>query len=290
MKSTSTRWRTLIVTVLIAAGGAALAGGADAPRPPPPADEWKGTAEAHTDTMPLSADRPFSIGKHAELSPAGMLCSEAINRSIYRQDILHAFESRAHFDNCAFNESLTYLQQLIAKSDRIIVASRSSSDERARQAAAQMAMGVLGQAAHAIQDFYAHSNYVELMGEAADRPSATIQLRVVPVWLETEGAAEIDALVKRGLVSGRVFWAEPKRCVSSAPTHGQLAKDSPQTTAGKQPSAWAGQNRFSVAYVLALRATADFFAWSAKKWPELPTLCGGEITVIPGLDRREVSE
>ena len=88
------------------------------------------------------------------------------------------------------------------------------------QHAARQAFFALGQALHGVQDFYAHTNYVELQ---APKVTRVTNIEVVAPW-QAAGRARIEQLRKDGLYSGHVFWGFPQKCPSGTPSHHDLAK------------------------------------------------------------------
>lgn len=139
---------------------------------------------------------------------------------------LDQFHSALHFDNCAFEigvERINNLWQLIdsAENRRFIL---------------------FGTLIHTVQDFYAHSNWVELHQDQ----------RPVPVW-----DLQLNSL-PAGVVSGTFFWDRPKLCGPDTPTHEQLDKDGPDTEEGSktvQSGPNKGETLFNLAFAAALEAT-----------------------------------
>jgi hypothetical protein len=101
---------------------------------------------------------------------------------------------------------------------------------------------LFGTMIHTVQDFYAHSNWIEL--NEGQSP--------VPVW---------DLVVESlppNIVSGTFFLDTPKMCGPDAPTHAQLNKDSPDSPEGAkivQSGPNQGKTLFSLAFAAALQAT-----------------------------------
>lgn len=91
----------ILLAMMIVIGS--ITSGQERPTPPLPPDEWSGTDFDTAPGVSLDPEHPFSLTAHEALTPAGKACSNELNRAIYRQDLVHAFESRAHFDNCAFD-------------------------------------------------------------------------------------------------------------------------------------------------------------------------------------------
>ncbi len=137
-------------------------------------------------------------------------CTDKLIRVQWLQDVVHQAESKAHFDNCDFAGGRAYVVERI-----------ESARKSVKNKDVPTAITAIGQALHAIQDFYAHSNYVEMMAaQHADFAS----VRIVPIWTDA-GGVRLQELIAAGLVSGRVWWGAPKRCADSVKTHGEMAKD-----------------------------------------------------------------
>ena len=137
------------------------------------------------------------------------------------------FNSELHFDNCTFAlgaQRIVDLWKLI---------------ESPIQENPYVTFGTM---IHTVQDFYAHSNWVELHEGASP----------VRVWDLNGGSLPAD------IVSG-VFWLDwPKLCGPNAPTHAQLNKDSPESEEGSkvvQSGPNAGKKLFDLAFAAALQAT-----------------------------------
>lgn len=199
-------------------------------------------------------------------------CSNLLGRAQWNQDVSHFFAPEAHFDNCAFDESVAYLGRLVAEARRYAAADDYKST-----------LTALGQALHGIQDFYSHSDYVERSVAKYRYVSA---VPVIPIW-ETRGAAELGAHVKGGLVSGVVWW-EPtlRRCVEPAKSHSELAKDGPSTQAGSASIAPWHRTGHEAALALADRATVEFLRWAWESMPLLEDRCGPVIGYALLVDRR----
>ncbi len=141
---------------------------------------------------------------------------------------LDQFDSALHFDNCAFPpgaQRVADLWQLI----------ESNSIE-------QNPYVLFGTMTHTVQDFYAHSNWVEL--HANEEP--------IPIW-----DLSVQSLPTQ-IVSGTFFLDWPKMCGPGAPTHAELNKDSPESQEGAKlvnsgPN--AGKTLFDLAFAAALQAT-----------------------------------
>lgn len=260
--------------------------------PPPPADNWLHVDMDSAQATSLDPAHPFGFTGHLSITPSGEVCSNELVKAIYRQDVLHAFESRAHVDNCAFDDSVQYIDALQVEAGRhFAAAGRAKHVDGKVQQQVLDGMLALGQALHAIQDFYAHSNYVELMEAATPPPASESELPIVPIW-EQRGRAGLATLRAKGLVSGRVWWSTPHRCVQSVALHSDLAKDSPTMPAGKAPSIWTPIGRsskianYTIAVNIAGRATREYLRSEAQRFPVIRRECGDALAfeVLP--DRR----
>jgi len=220
-----------------------------------------------------AARRGFKLTLHEALAKGtvGRTCSNLLVRAQWNQDVVHFFDSKAHFDNCAFGPSVTYVQSLLAEAGR-------AADRRDRDAT----LSTLGQVLHAIQDFYAHSNYVELSAASVSRFD-----QVTPVRVWEPGAQEkVADQVRRGLVSGVWSFSSPQQCLAGARTHDELAKDGPSTDAGQESIAQWNMTAFQAAYRLADLSSAEFLGSAFRKWPFLEEACGPVLGYAVFVDRR----
>jgi len=264
-------------------------------KPEAPVDDWKGTNFNTAHSASVSSVEPFDPSVHEKMTPSGSLCSEQLNAAIYRQDVLHAFESYAHFDNCAFDETFQYIQSGLKKSDEYFRSAPSNWTENDKVPREVLdGMLNLGQVLHAVQDFYAHTNYVELVQTIQPVPEREQDIPVIPVWT-SQADDRIQDLVNQGLVSGRVWWTLPHQCGAYVPTHAELAKDTATTPAGATLSIWKRavgnqkQNNYNVAFNLAHRGTREFLRWSGGQWPQIERFCGKTLKYIIVNDRRKAN-
>ena len=138
---------------------------------------------------------------------------------------LDQFDSTLHFDNCAFlpgSQRIADLWQLI----------RSHSIE-------ENPYVLFGTMIHTVQDFYAHSNWVEL--HEGESP--------VSVW-----DLSVQSLPPQ-IVSGTFILDWPKLCGPGAPTHAELNKDSPDSTEGSK-KVQSGPNQGQTLFQPSLRRRA----------------------------------
>jgi hypothetical protein len=145
---------------------------------------------------------------------------------------LNQFDSAVHFDNCTFVPGAQRIRDLW----QLIESKTIEQDPYV----------LFGTMIHTVQDFYAHSNWIEL--HAGDSP--------VPVW-----DVRVESL-PAGIVSGTFFLDSPKLCGPDAPTHAQLNKDNPNSSEGsKVVQSGPNQNRtlFNLAFGAARQATQAQF-------------------------------
>ena len=257
------------------------------PRPaeittPPEFDWLKFVEQEEILTVTLQDDNKFGFDGHLDAN--GHLTSEMkdqcvreLNKAMYWQDTVHQFQSKAHFDNCAIEDGLSYIQELVSEAERHLQKSTPVKKEDALKAAF-----ALGQALHAIQDFYAHSNYVELMVEKHDTFD---NVQIVPAWLD-EGQESLLEMANNGLHSGSVWWGLPQYCPSTVPSHGTLAKDSAKTDAGSIIiDKWEAMNQFQLARDLASQASLEFLQDMYARMP-LEPICGNNISFAVLTDNR----
>lgn len=177
----------------------------------------------------------FDIGYHSALTEAGndgVLDTTQLAYVIaanIAQDLLQT-QSKVHFDNCDFPGGVEHLAAEWNVIDTI-------GDKYA-----DTALGAFGALLHTTQDFYAHSNWIELHQDQSP----------IPVWDQTL------ASLPQGIVSGTWWIGSPKLCGPNAPTHSELNKDSPKSAEGSKivdngPN--QGKTLFDLAYATALEAT-----------------------------------
>jgi len=182
----------------------------------------------------------FALDIHAQLTQQaneGMLNDQQLALVILAnllQDTRQT-ESWIHFDNCAFPDGIEYIA---GQWDLI----REIGDPYSTES-----LGAFGQLLHTVQDFYAHSNWIELHTNQSP----------IPVW------DLVLSSLPPEIVSGTWFIGHPKRCAAGAPTHAQLNKDSADSAEGSKivPSGPnQGKSLFQLAFNTALAATKVQFA------------------------------
>lgn len=177
----------------------------------------------------------FEIGYHAELTQEannGQLSQQQLGYVVaanIAQDLLQT-QSRVHFDNCDFPGGVEHLG---AEWNVIDNLPDKYSDS---------ALAAFGALLHTTQDFYAHSNWIELHEQQSP----------IPLWDQTL------ASLPSGIVSGTWWLGFPRLCGPNAPSHSELNKDSPTSTEGGRivvsgPN--QGKTLFVLAYATAIAAT-----------------------------------
>ena len=268
---------------------ALAAGKAAAGKPPPPPPPVVPSLDAaKPPILCVDCDQPFDTTTHKAVLEglANNLYIGELRKALYLQDTYHQFESKAHFDNCDFDSAIAYIDELYAKAGRYAdqaVKAKAVGNTDAMQKAALSAFFALGQALHGAQDFYAHTNYVELQVGGV---KAVTDIPLVLLW-RAEGKARIAELRKAGLISGFVFWGFPQRCPNGTISHGKLAKDAPTTTSGKVAIAHLRNlNQYKIAVFLARETSLRLMTDAFKKWPLLKELNGELVALDVLVDRR----
>jgi hypothetical protein len=262
-------------------------------KPPVPSKDVPDLRIVKTTVVCIGCAEPFDTATHKKVLE-GLLNNSYIGelrKALYLQDSLHQFESKAHFDNCDFDGAIVYIDSLIEEVDEHVnkaQKAKNDGDYATTQAAAHEAFFAIGQALHAIQDFYAHSNYVELTEQSVNRVT---DLEVIAPW-RTEGKARIKQLRQdggKGLVSGYVFWGFPQLCPTGSISHADLAKDTETTTSGKvKVTNLQNISQYRIAVYLAREASIEFLQDAFKRWTLLKELNGANVAFEVLLDRRGI--
>ncbi len=256
------------------------------PPPAPPAEPpplGKGTV-----VVCVGCDQPFDAATHQELVKdlAKNPYVLEMRRAQYFQDTVHQFESKVHFDNCDFDDAEAYLTELFGDVRRHAdeaQALKAKGDKPGVEAAVKAAFFSLGQALHGTQDFYAHTNYVELTAPKAARIDA---IELIRPWTQS-GRDRIAALRTQGLVSGFVWWGFPQKCPTGSPSHANLAKDSVDMKSGKVavPNL-QNLSQYKVAVFLARETSLKLLGDAFKTWPILKEVNGENVLFDVLVDRR----
>lgn len=243
------------------------------------------------------AGAPFDPSHHEQFyvswSEADLEYVKALKWAVWNQDSIHQFESKAHFDNCDFDGGLSYINTLLSEVELHSSSITSAEpDAGAVRVAKLKAYFALGQALHAIQDFYAHTNFVEMMVERHKQKPLGLDAFVrlsIPLW-SSDSPAKVKQLISEGLKSGHVWWGTPQLCPAGSPTHGQMAKDHDEKYGGTKTA--MGMTLHKLSYELAREATRAFIAYAWFAWPNLQLGPPGKKVLLSlpvGVDRRDLS-
>lgn len=232
--------------------------------------------------------RPLTMKEHMAIIDeelSGATCSRNFTQAQVFQDVVHFSGSEKHFDNCDFSGGANYIQEKLTQIDALV---KNKSIKHAQFTA--------GQIIHGIQDFYAHSNYLELM-ELEGNGKSYSDFGQVPIF-ELWRPIAVDELVvyqakETSLVSGTWILSAPKRCDKNALSHHDLAKDTVDTDRSLEETRWVNSQtsakitRYQAAHALIEKATKSFLTYAFTKWPELQKGCGDTIVYKNVTELRE---
>jgi hypothetical protein len=210
----------------------------------------------------------FALRPHAEILAAA--CSDLLETQqlniVIASNLLQdgrQFESAVHFDNCAFLAGAQY----VASELRNMRQSRNPRDGNA--------LAAFGRLSHTIQDFYSHSNWIEI--HEASNP--------IPLW-----DLQYDSL-PLGIMSGTWLLGFPKECSQGTPSHDDMNKDEPTSAKGQgivESVSNAGKSFFELARETAVRATREqarqLFGLAKAALPAAPDSSREVDASIAGLD------
>ncbi|WP_139826133.1 HET-C-related protein [Derxia lacustris] len=270
----------------------AVGQGASPPKPPPPRAEVPDLRTVSAVIVCGNCDQPFDTSTHEKVIE-DLVSNKYIGelrKALYLQDSYHQFESKAHFDNCAFGDAIGYIDSLLSEVDGHVQAAQASKvrgDSAAVDAAMLKAFFALGQSLHGVQDFYAHSNYVEL---SVDQAKKSTDIEVIAPWRKAS-KDRINELAGRppgkALVSGFVFWGFPQACPKGTLSHADLAKDKATTPSGKVKLAHLdNRSRYQLAVQLAREASQELINDAFRRWPLMKATNGESVAFEVLVDRR----
>jgi len=280
------RRKTMVVVAALAAAFAA-ATSAEAPAPPAPPASVPDITTTNPAILCVDCDHQFDIPIHNKILN-GLVSNPYIGelrKALYTQDTYHQFQSKAHFDNCDFEGATTYISELFDETGRYVevaTKAKAAGNTPALKKAVLSAFFSLGQALHATQDFYAHTNYVELQ---APKVKKVTDIELVFPW-RAEGRARIKELQGAGMISGFVFWGVPQKCPSGSISHANLAKDSANTKSGKAIVTSLNLSQYRIAVYLAREASLELLTDAFKRWPLLKEVNGESVAIEVLVDRR----
>lgn len=262
---------------------------ADTAKPAPPPKNVPDPIAAKAIIACVECDQPFDLPSHKEILAALVKNGYVgeLRKALYTQDFAHQFQSKAHFDNCDFAGATRYIGELLQEVGTHVTAAQKAKalgQQGRMRAAIKEAFFALGQALHAVQDFYAHSNYVELNVARATR---VVDIPRVAPW-RPEGRQQIERLQQAGLVSGVWTLGLPKSCPDGTPSHSALAKDSEDTTSGKRRIAHLDNlSQYRIALFLAREDSLALLRDAYQRWPLLKKAAGPNVLLDVITDRRE---
>lgn len=181
----------------------------------------------------------FTLEYHADITDTAnqdFLDSDKLNiviNSNKSQD-LHQMDSRRHFDNCCFKEGIEYIKE------------EWNNVETEPDHLSDSALVSFGHLLHTVQDFYAHSNWVEIYQSCNPIPVWDLNLKNLPP----------------DIISGTWSVGIPKKCMGEGVPHSKLNKDKGNSDEGKKivpigPN--KGKTLFSLAREAAICATLEQF-------------------------------
>lgn len=259
-------------------------------KPLPPNDVIPPIQQAQVVVTCVECDAPFDTATHKQMLDglAANAYVAELRRALYVQDTYHQFESKVHFDNCDFDSATAYISSLLDEVGQHVEkasVAKQSGAKKELDDAVQNAFFALGQAMHTTQDFYAHTNYVELSVPGTKKAD---EIKLIEPWT-TVGRERIVQLRQSGLVSGVVFWGHPQKCLSGTPPHADLAKDSANTKSGKVPvKNLQNLSQYKIAVFLAREASVSLMRYAFQRWPLLREINGNDIAFDVILDRRGI--
>jgi len=235
---------------------------------PPTDDNAPSFASLSGQRDAVSIDRPLAPGDLAAIILAdrrATTCSDALIRAQWQQDYVpqNRFLEAAHFDNCQIDASFQYMREQYARAN----AAASSGD-------VFKALRHLGYVLHSVQDFYAHTNFVEL---AAERWPQFTALPTQVLWEEhlNESLEELRPHLLSGLWGWERIWPSD-RCPQGTPTHGNLNKDSADSARGQTLIRSWGMTHYRAALELTKASMKKLLRDMMRRnnWSQVVAACG----------------
>ena len=225
---------------------------------------------SHNNSEPLRQFETFNVSEHQSIVD---YLQKSFNLDEHFADLLRdeqatvdmveVTDAATHMDNCQFQNGQANILDKIAKIDAQM-AGIQNTDNIATY---------MGEILHSIQDFYSHSNYVDMYANNPlynQAPSGLYSIPSVRFW---DNQVNMQTYIDAGLISGYVFY-EPKNSCGAVPDHSELAKDN---TSGSFPNGsviipgWQ-MTKNMAAMTLAALDSAEFLNWAFNRWPTLPGL------------------
>jgi len=112
-------------------------------------------------TSPIKEAQAFNVGIHQDITTKALgflnpIVLNHINDQHSYQDTVHAFDSAHHFDNCRLKEGTEYINELYTEANGVL------DNFNPTNANPFKSTDGFGQLIHTSEDFYAHSNWVEI--------------------------------------------------------------------------------------------------------------------------------
>jgi hypothetical protein len=262
----------------------------DPPKPPSPNTNIPNISKEHTTVICVDCDQPFEFDGHEQANEAILdnPYVDELRKAMYWQDIFHQFESKAHYDNCDFDGATTYIDELLQEVGAYSSDAQRAydmSDKATTEKFVRKAFFALGQALHATQDFYAHSNYVELKTKNV---RGVNEISLIRPWTD-DGKRRITNLRKEGLISGFVFWGFPQECAKDTLSHKLLAKDTNDSKSGKvRLPSLENMTQYKVALYLARETSKDLVIYALRTWSILKTINGSNVAFDTLIESRGI--
>lgn len=191
-----------------------------------------------------------------------------LNRSNFYQDIFRFFWARYHFDNCNFSQGIKQVQKFQREIERDYEKLRTAPTRKHRDKYRGRIIFKTGRIIHALQDFYSHSNFVELN---ITRFDSIDDVPLVDLW-SREGQEQFLDMANDGLESHYFLFSFPKKCTKRPKAH--LSKDPGRSRGGSVSTRWKRSDgskytAFEAAYFLSEVATTHIFRELFTKYPLL---------------------
>ncbi|HEU4408669.1 MAG TPA: HET-C-related protein [Polyangiaceae bacterium] len=272
----------VVVSCFTAGACASGAGGGAATAPPP------GDAAAHRADPPkgfaalgrergaittLSGATPQDREKLIEQTPRSLECADAIVHAQWQQDIAGVADPEKHFDNCQIDSGLEYLRGEYGR-----------AREAAGRGEAVRALHHLGHVLHSLEDFYAHTDFVEFAVTRYDRWEA---VPTPPLW-RAPNDGDLAAWLPGGK-SGTIAW-ERGTCPSSPIGHKYLNKDNGDSERGKEWIEKWGLSHYRATFNLTRVACSRFLKEAfgdEATWRNVLAHCGTDYGFALTFDKRK---
>lgn len=195
-----------------------------------------------------------------------------LNKALWNQDFWHFFSSAAHFDNCSFHDGIEKIKEIQNEIDVNYQKLQTETNAKKRRELTEKIIFQMGKILHATQDFFAHSNFVEIM----QKQFTNIEDVPTPDFWSEIGQKNVLSLVGKGLVSEKFLLSFPKKCPANSSKH--IQKDTFKTKAGIVLTNWFNpQNElnftaFESAMFFAEKATYGVMYQTFIKYPMLTNL------------------